>query len=150
MTDYVPPVSVIAEYDALRTQELETRAELLKDYAYRIIRDGDDAYDPEFEDRIITHRLNDDERPLAVEDLVRAARDRNAWYADHRYHEQSEEDVIQAVDVAMTVLLYGNYPLCVQCVRLRRPPYVRPAYLGDRCWLHRTPNVHNVPTGDVL
>jgi hypothetical protein len=129
-----------AKYNAARVDCLQSRASQLERYAQRLA----EGHRPSacFEHELASRHLNNEERALAVEDLVQAVRNRNAWYDDHTFSEWSEHQVIQAVDLALIVLLHGPQRMCIDCMRHRNPAAAQPAWAGPYCHDHQQPAAH--------
>jgi hypothetical protein len=129
-----------ARYNANRVDCLQSRANDLEQYAERLANGARPSAC--LEQEMAHPHLNSEERALAIEDLVQAVRNRNAWYDDHRHCEWSEHQVLQAVDLALIVLLHGPQRMCIDCMRNRDPWKALPAWAGPYCHQHFEPAAH--------
>lgn len=129
-----------AKYNATRRDCLQSRANQLERYA-GLLANGQRP-SACLEQEMSSRQLNNEQRALAVEDLVQAVRNRNAWYDDHRHGEWSEHEVLQAVDLALIVLLHGPQRMCIDCMRHRNPAASLPAWAGPYCRDHQQPAAH--------
>jgi hypothetical protein len=129
-----------AKYNAARVDYLQYRANQLERYAGMLANGAHSDINLEVE--LANRQLNNEQRAMAVEDLVQAVRNRNNWYDDHRHSEWSEHQVIQAVDLALIVLLHGPQRMCIDCMRHRNPAASLPAWAGPYCSDHQQPAAH--------
>jgi hypothetical protein len=129
-----------AKYNAARVDCLQSRATKLERYAGLLANGSRPSACLERE--LASRQLNNEQRALAVEDLVQAVRNRNNWYDDHKFSEWSEHQVLQAVDLALIVLLHGPQRMCIDCMRHRDPWKALPAWAGPYCHDHFEPAAH--------
>jgi hypothetical protein len=129
-----------AKYNAGRAECMQSRATQLEQYAELVANGMRPNNRPERE--LASRLLSNEQRTLAVEDLVQAVQNRSAWYDDHRHCEWSEHQVLQAVDLALIKLLHGPQRMCIDCMRHRNPAAALPAWAGPYCHQHFEPAAH--------